>query len=165
MTNNNGTWCCSVPWQPWYTIDTCLHDIWLTSTSPTTTTVVTTATAMNVIMLVDNNNSYHHKSRVLPKVPKESSRSKSPRAKKEHSRSKSLSRRDDHHSSGFKHPLSSSTHHLSHKSQEEFEIPVIVDDITKWISGVNKNTTCRDIITVILRRNNQQFKVSPSLYN
>ena len=123
----------------------------------------TAATAMNVIMLVDNNNSYHHKSRVLPKAPKESSRSKSPRAKKEHSRSKSLSRRDDHHSSGgLKHHLSSSTHHLTQKAQEEFEIPVIVDDVTKWISGVNKNTTCRDIITVILRRNNQQFKVSPS---
>lgn len=123
---------------------------------------------MNVIMLVDNNNSYHQRPRILPKVPKESSRSKSPKTSKEYSRSKSLTRREDNqfHSSSIKYnQLSSSSHQLSSQKkvvEKDVEIPVIVDDITKWISGVNKNTTCRDIITVILRRNNQHYKVGLS---
>ena len=122
---------------------------------------------MNVIMLVDNNNkTYHHnqrsRQRTLPKVPKEGSRSKSPRGSKENSRSKSLSRKEE---GKLRHqnPLSSSTHQLSVRKEEHAEVPVIVDEETKWISGVNKNTTCRDIITVILKRNNQHYKVNKTI--
>ena len=122
---------------------------------------------MNVIMLVDSNNkTYHHnqrsRQRTLPKVPKESSRSKSPRGSKENSRSKSLSRKEE---GKLRHqnPLSSSTHQLSVRKEEHAEVPVIVDEETKWISGVNKNTTCRDIITVILKRNNQHYKVNKTI--
>ena len=58
--------------------------------------------------------------------------------------------------------LSSSSQQLSGKKEKEAaaEVPVIVDEVTKWISGVNKNTTCRDIISVILSRNNQEYKVT-----
>ena len=121
---------------------------------------------MNVIMLLDNNKTYHHnqrsRQRTLPKLPKETSRSKSPRGSKEHSRSKSLSRKEE---GKLRHqnPLSSSTHQLSVKKEDHAEVPVIIDEETKWISGVNKNTTCRDIITVILKRNNQHYKVNKTI--
>ena len=121
---------------------------------------------MNVIMLLDNNKTYHHnqrsRQRTLPKLPKDTSRSKSPRSSKEHSRSKSLSRKEE---GKLRHqnPLSSSTHQLSVKKEDHAEVPVIVDEETKWISGVNKNTTCRDIITVILKRNNQHYKVNKTI--
>ena len=110
---------------------------------------------MNVIMLVDSNNAYHQRTRhrTLPKPPKDS-------------RSKSLSRKEEgkHSSSVMRHSnqLSSSSQQLSGKRETQeaaVEVPVIVDEVTKWISGVNKNTTCRDIISVILRRNNQGYKV------
>ena len=57
--------------------------------------------------------------------------------------------------------MSTSTHQLAsvRSKEESVEVPVIVDDVTKWISGVNKSTTCRDIITVILKRSSDQFKV------
>lgn len=112
-------------------------------------------------MLVDSNNAYHQRSRhrTLPKAPKDSS-----------SRSKSLSRKEEgkHSSSSgvmrHSNQLSSSSQQLSGKRETEAaaaaEVPVIVDEVTKWISGVNKNTTCRDIISVILRRNNQEYKVT-----
>ena len=132
---------------------------------------------MNVIMLVDSNNAYHQRQtrhRTLPKAPKDSSRSKSLSRKEEGSKSlsrkeeasKSLSRKEEgKHSSTsgvMRHPnqLSSSSHQLSGKREEAVEVPVIVDEVTKWISGVNKNTTCRDVISVILRRQNiQGYKV------
>ena len=112
---------------------------------------------MNVIMLVDSNNAYHQRTRhrTLPKAPKDS-------------RSKSLSRKEEgkHSSSAgimrHSNQLSSSSQQLSGKRETleaAVELPVIVDEVTKWISGVNKNTTCRDIISVILRRNNQGYKV------
>lgn len=109
---------------------------------------------MNVIMLVDSNNAYHQRSRhrTLPKVPKDSS-----------SRSKSLSRKEEGKHSSFimrhSNQLSGSSQQLSGKMEAAAELPVIVEDVTKWISGVNKNTTCRDIIHVILRRNNNEYKV------
>ena len=95
------------------------------------------------------------KHRSLPKQPKEHSGS----------RSKSLSRKEEERSgrkrsSDLKH-LSSSTHQLCVKD-ESVEVPVIVDEVTKWISGINKNTTCRDIITALLKRQSQ-FKVILSL--
>ena len=43
------------------------------------------------------------------------------------------------------------------------EIPVIVDDVTKWISGINENTTCRDVIRVILERETNHFQVWESI--
>ena len=128
-------------------------------------------------MLVDSNNAYHQRQtrhRTLPKAPKDSSRSKSLSRKEEGSKSlsrkeeasKSLSRKEEgKHSSTsgvMRHPnqLSSSSHQLSGKREEAVEVPVIVDEVTKWISGVNKNTTCRDVISVILRRQNiQGYKV------
>ena len=39
------------------------------------------------------------------------------------------------------------------------EIPVIVEDVTKWISGVNERTSCQDIIRVVLERESSNFKV------
>ena len=35
---------------------------------------------------------------------------------------------------------------------ETVELPIIVDSTTKWISGVNANTTCQDLIQVLLQR-------------
>ena len=35
---------------------------------------------------------------------------------------------------------------------ETVELPIIVDSTTKWISGVNANTTCQDLIQVLLHR-------------
>lgn len=112
---------------------------------------------MNVIMLVDSNNAYNQRTRhrTLPKAPKDL-------------RSKSLSRKEEgKHSSSVgimrhSNQLSSSSQQLSGKRETleaAVELPVIVDEVTKWISGVNKNTTCRDIISVILRRHNQGYKV------
>ena len=111
-------------------------------------------------MLVDSNNAYHQRSRhrTLPKAPKDS-------------RSKSLSRKEEgkHSSSSgvmrHSNQLSSSSQQLSGKTEAAAEVPVIVDEVTKWISGVNKNTTCRDIISVILRRNNQEYKVTTYFIN
>ena len=114
---------------------------------------------MNVVMLVDSS-SYHHQrqatrhARTLPKPPKE---------KESSSRSKSLSRKEEaklQAQPGAK--LSTSSHQLSAQArrEESVEVPVIVDEVTKWISGVTRTTTCRDVISVILRRNNHQYKVS-----
>ena len=113
---------------------------------------------MNVVMLVDSSN-YHHQrqatrhTRTLPKPPKE---------KESSSRSKSLSRKEEaklQAQPGAK--LSTSSHQLSAQArrEESVEVPVIVDEVTKWISGVTRTTTCRDVISVILRRNNHQYKV------
>ena len=113
---------------------------------------------MNVVMLVDSSN-YHHQrqatrhARTLPKPPKE---------KESSSRSKSLSRKEEaklQAQPGAK--LSTSSHQLSAQArrEESVEVPVIVDEVTKWISGVTRTTTCRDVISVILRRNNHQYKV------
>ena len=35
---------------------------------------------------------------------------------------------------------------------ETVELPIIVESTTKWISGVNANTTCQDLIQVLLQR-------------
>ena len=43
--------------------------------------------------------------------------------------------------------------------EDSGEVPVIVDDVTKWISGVNGSTTCQDIIRVILERETVTFQV------
>ena len=111
---------------------------------------------MNVVMLVDSSN-YHHQrqatrhTRTLPKPPKE---------KESSSRSKSLSRKEEtklQSQPGTK--LSTSSHQLSARREESVEVPVIVEEVTKWISGVTRTTTCRDVISVILRRNNHQYKV------
>ena len=113
---------------------------------------------MNVIMLLDktaapvhhNNDSKRSKSRALPRQPKDGS----------NSRSKSLSRKEEQRLAAVKsRKLSSSTQQLPLRMEESVEVPVMVDEVTKWISGVNKSTTCRDIITVILKRSNDQFKV------
>ena len=116
-------------------------------------------TAMNVIMLLDQSLPAHHnteikrsKPRTLPRQPKDGG-----------SRSKSLSRKEEDRLGTVKsRKLSTSTQQLpglGRKKEESVEVPVMVDEVTKWISGVNKSTTCRDIITVILKRSNDQFKV------
>ena len=108
---------------------------------------------MNVVMLLDNHNDIKRsKQRTLPRPAKEAGSS----------RSKSLSRKEEErqgHSKARK--ISTSTHQLTSARgrEESAEVPVIVDDVTKWISGVNKLTTCRDVITIILKRSNDQFKV------
>jgi len=118
---------------------------------------------MNAMMLMET--AYHppphqHRSkhRSLPKQPKDHSGS----------RSKSLSRKEEEparsgrkKSSDLKH-LSSSTNQLCVKD-DSVEVPVIVDEVTKWISGINKHTTCRDIITVLLKRQGH-FKVKRLKY-
>ena len=124
-------------------------------------------TALNVIMLLDKkvpayqNDIKRSKPRTLPRHPKEGG-----------SRSKSLSRKEeDRQGAGKSRKLSTSTQQLpglARNKEESVEVPVMVDEVTKWISGVNKSTTCRDIITVILKRSSDQFKVilrflSPSL--
>ena len=38
------------------------------------------------------------------------------------------------------------------KPETVVEVPIIVDSTTKWISGVNANTTCQDLIQVLLQR-------------
>ena len=38
------------------------------------------------------------------------------------------------------------------KPETVVELPIIVDSTTKWISGVNANTTCQDLIQVLLQR-------------
>ena len=43
-------------------------------------------------------------------------------------------------------------------NDEKVEIPVIVDEVTKWIRGVNGSTTCEDIIRVILQRETDTFR-------
>ena len=114
---------------------------------------------MNVIMLLDksaaplhhNNDTKRSKSRTLPRQPKDGGSS---------SRSKSLSRKEEQRLAAVKsRKLSSSTQQLPVRAEESVEVPVMVDEVTKWISGVNKSTTCRDIITVILKRSADQFKV------
>ena len=61
--------------------------------------------------------------------------------------------------------LSQSMHTLSKPGiiklvkEDSGEVPVIVDDVTKWISGVNGSTTCQDIIRVILERETVTFQV------
>ena len=44
-------------------------------------------------------------------------------------------------------------------NEETIEIPVIIDEVTKWIRGVNDSTTCDDIIRVILQRETDTFQV------
>ena len=44
-------------------------------------------------------------------------------------------------------------------NEETIEIPVIIDEVTKWIRGVNGSTTCEDIIRVILQRETDTFQV------
>ena len=115
-------------------------------------------TALNVIMLLDKKvPAYHNdikrsKPRTLPRQPKEGG-----------SRSKSLSRKEEDRQAAVKsRKLSASTQQLpalARNKEESVEVPVMVDEVTKWISGVNKSTTCRDIITVILKRSSDQFKV------
>ena len=48
---------------------------------------------------------------------------------------------------------------VGNNKEETKEVPVIVDDVTKWISGVNERTTCRDIITAILEKEYHSFQV------
>ena len=43
--------------------------------------------------------------------------------------------------------------------EETVEIPVIVDEVTKWITGVNKSTTCQDVIKAILQREADTYQV------
>ena len=31
------------------------------------------------------------------------------------------------------------------------KVPVVVDEVTKWVSGVNRSTTCRDLIAALLQ--------------
>ena len=116
---------------------------------------------MNVIMLLDNNISpgYHND------IRRSKQRSQPRPARESAARSKSLSRKEEERQERQGHlktrKMSSSTHQLAsvRAKEESVEVPVIVDDVTKWISGVNRSTTCRDVITVILKRSSDQFKV------
>lgn len=120
-------------------------------------------TAMNVIMLLDKNVAAYHND-----IKRSKPRTLARQAKEGGSRSKSLSRKEEKsgQSQGQaavrSRKLSTSNQQLpvlARSKEESVEVPVIVDEVTKWISGVNKSTTCRDIITVILKRSNDQFKV------
>ena len=48
---------------------------------------------------------------------------------------------------------------IKHVKEETVEIPVIVDEVTKWITGVKEDTTCEDIIRAILQRETDPFQV------
>jgi len=120
-------------------------------------------------MLLDKerNESSHQgrkRSRTLPTAPKDSSRSKSLPKSNEQAYPPEKSR--ESHLTKAKQSLSQSTHTLSkqglvkaHK-EDSGEVPVTVDDVTKWISGVNGSTTCQDIIRVILERETVTFQAS-----
>ena len=43
--------------------------------------------------------------------------------------------------------------------EETVEVPVVIDEVTKWITGVNKHTTCQDIIKAILETETETFQV------
>ena len=48
---------------------------------------------------------------------------------------------------------------IKHVKEESVEIPVIGDEVTKWIRCVNGSTTSEDIIRVILQRETDTFQV------
>ena len=105
------------------------------------------------------------RSRTLPKAPNEETRSRSlPKTYEQVGpRDKSKDRKNP--VINVDQSLSQSIHTLSKKGmiktikEDIGEVPVIVDDVTKWISGVNENTTCQDIIRVILERETVKFQV------
>ena len=110
---------------------------------------------MNVIMLLDNISPGYHND-----IRRSKQRSQPRPTRDTAARSKSLSRKEEERQGHLKtRKMSSSTHQLTRAKEESVEVPVIVDDVTKWISGVNRSTTCRDVITVILKRSSDQFKV------
>ena len=53
-----------------------------------------------------------------------------------------------------------STLGMSQSTKEEtVEVPVIIDEATKWISGVTEHTTCQDIIKVVLVKETNTLQV------
>ena len=54
---------------------------------------------------------------------------------------------------------------IKHVKEETVEIPVIVDEVTKWVTGVNEGTTCEDIIRAILQRETNTFQVRVETVN
>ena len=113
--------------------------------------------------------SLHHgrkRSRTLPTAPKDNSRSKS--LPKTREQSCPPEKCKDNQVTKANQSLSQSMHTLSKQGlksnkEDSGEVPVIVDDVTKWISGVNGNTTCQDIIRVILERETVTFQVRECL--
>ena len=43
--------------------------------------------------------------------------------------------------------------------EETGEVPVVIGEVTKWITGVNEHTTCQDIIKAILDKETDIFQV------
>ena len=122
------------------------------------------------------------KSRSLPRVPKEDGEQSSRRIQKEAERIKKHSREGRLYSRSGKEEepsnLRSSRDELNPRNSKEqtlksvlsrsmhllvvpreVEVPVVVDDVTKWIAGVSSVTTCSDIIDAILAKQNMKGKV------
>ena len=94
------------------------------------------------------------KSRSLPRVPRDDEPSPS-----RHSAHKSA------HASAHKpattlRSLMSRSMHLLQVDREPKEVPVVVDEVTKWIAGVTAHTTCDNIIAAILEKQNTRPKVT-----
>ena len=59
------------------------------------------------------------------------------------------------------HPMPTFSKHGMNQSpnEETVEVPVIIDEVTKWISGVTEHTTCLDIIKVVLEKETNTLQV------
>ena len=59
------------------------------------------------------------------------------------------------------HPMPTfSKHGMSQSTKEKtVEVPVVIDEVTKWISGVTEHTTCLDIIKVVLEMGTNSIQV------
>ena len=120
------------------------------------------------------------KSRSLPRAPKEEHEHGSKKQPKDEERPKKHYREEGRHYSRTEDGthLRSSRNQLNprnHKGQtlksvlsksmhllvvpREVEVPVVVDEVTKWIAGVSNVTTCSDIIDAILTKQNKKAKV------
>ena len=59
--------------------------------------------------------------------------------------------------------LSKSVHVLN-QLNSPVEVPVCVDEVTKWVTGVTPATTCDNIIEAILDKHNKSTKVTNVLF-
>ena len=111
----------------------------------------------------------HHgkrKSRTLPVAPNDKCRSRSLSKISDKRIAKEKVEVDYNKVTKVNKSLSQSLHTLTQQDinnsnkEDAEEIPVIVDEVTKWISGVNRSTMCQDIIKVILEKEKEKFQVS-----
>ena len=117
-------------------------------------------------MICDNGiESEHHKikrSRTLPVVPNKNHRSCSLPKISDRNISRRKSEIKQNVMTKVNKSLSQSMNTLARQGiikEDNVEIPVVVDEVTKWITGVNKSTTCQDIIRAILQREAGSFQV------